>query len=316
MPPSCKTAPDGPVVECLVTDTPPSNSLIVMIPAIYSISTYRRLAAYDDYHHPANAKSFGYADIEQQQLHQQQQQAGSRLSIGTLGANSLRRLSSGSMGGGNPNISASADVEPVPMSTIGRTPSYYSHERDTQFEKYMIERAMSSEFSNGGFHAGTSPGGTPGGGRSPGTHSPPHRSASTATDGSASSSALGVVVSSGSVNNARALRDSMGRTPSWGSSHVLVAVPEGDEDAADHHHHHHHHGGRTGSGGGDRYSMDREALLGPRSRAGSEGSDGPGGLMPQQQQPQPAGRFRDSAPPRGSFEELDLGDRKRKRDDM
>ncbi|KAH6677787.1 hypothetical protein F5X68DRAFT_263962 [Plectosphaerella plurivora] len=259
--------------------------LIVLVPAIYSIVTYHRLASLDDYHHPANAKSFGYADIEQQQ---QQQLATHRLSIGTLGANSLRRLSSGSMG--NPNLAS--DNEPVPLSTVGRSPSYYNHERDTQFEKYMIDRAMSAEFSSGGFSAS---------GHSPGSHSPPNRSASNATD---VSSAPGIVVSSGNLSNARPLSDSMGRTPSWGSSHVLVAVPEGDEEVGDHtaraviHGHSNVH----------RQSADREALLGSRSRAGSDGSDGPGSRLS-------AGRYRDSmGAPRGSFEELDLGDRKRKRD--
>lgn len=91
----------------------------------------------------------------------------------------------------------------------------------------------------------------------------------------------------------------MGRTPSWGSSHVLVAVPEGDEDAGDH--------AARGPAAGQRQSADREALLGPRSRAGSDGSDG-GRVLSS------AGRYRDSTVARGSFEELDLGDRKRKRE--
>ncbi|KAH7349607.1 hypothetical protein B0T11DRAFT_133118 [Plectosphaerella cucumerina] len=247
--------------------------LIVLIPAIYSIITYHRLASLDDYHHPANAKSFGYADIEQQQQQQH------RLSIGTIGANSLRRLSSGSMN--NPNLTN--DNDPVPLSTVGRSPSYYNHERDTQFEKYMIDRAMSTEFSNGGFSAL----------HSPGSHSPPNRSASDA------SSAPGIVISSGTLGSARPLSDSMGRTPSWVSSHVLVAVPEGDEDAGDH--------AARGQAAGQRQSADREALLGPRSRAGSDGSDGAGSRLS-------AGRYRDSVAARGSFEELDLGDRKRKRD--
>jgi hypothetical protein len=254
-----------------LTNTPPS--LIVLIPAIYSIITYHRLASLDDYHHPANAKSFGYADIEQQQQQQH------RLSIGTIGANSLRRLSSGSMN--NPNLTN--DNDPVPLSTVGRSPSYYNHERDTQFEKYMIDRAMSTEFSNGGFSAL----------HSPGSHSPPNRSASDA------SSAPGIVISSGTLGSARPLSDSMGRTPSWGSSHVLVAVPEGDEDAGDH--------AARGQAAGQRQSADREALLGPRSRAGSDGSDGAGSRLS-------AGRYRDSVAARGSFEELDLGDRKRTRE--
>ncbi|KAF6801050.1 hypothetical protein CSOJ01_12052 [Colletotrichum sojae] len=230
--------------------------LLIFVPGIYSIQTYRRLAKYDDYHYPVNHKPYGFNDLEQSTSYN------SRLSIGglSLGDRSLRRISTSSVKSGNssPNQTMAQqqhqqEFEPKPLQ---RTPSQYNNERDTQFDRYMIERAMTSEFGWAG---------------SPGSDS---------------------FVGSGSVVTSKIVtRESMGRAPSWGSSHVLVAVPEMDEDDA------------PGRG-------DRQALLGHR-RQGSDDSTGP--------QNTPYDSSASSSrmtPPRIEIEESDIttgGDFERKR---
>uniref|UniRef100_L2G8Z2 Uncharacterized protein n=1 Tax=Colletotrichum fructicola (strain Nara gc5) TaxID=1213859 RepID=L2G8Z2_COLFN len=177
--------------------------LLISVPGIYAIQTYRRLAKYDDYHYPVNHKPYGFNDLEQNTTYN------SRLSIG---------------GGALPK-------------PLQRTPSQYNNERDTQFDRYMVERAMNTEF---------------GWASSPPADNPLARSDS--------------FIGSGSVANTKVVtRESMGRAPSWGSSHVLVAVPEMDEDDA------------PGRG-------DRQALLGHR-RHDSGDSVGPSSPPYQAYQP-------------------------------
>ncbi|WYZ34287.1 hypothetical protein EsH8_I_000563 [Colletotrichum jinshuiense] len=197
--------------------------VIVAIPGVYSILTYRRLVKYDDYHYPVNHKPYGFNDLEGDNSYN------SRLSIGglSLGDRSLRRISTSSIksmaGLQRQEMQQVQQVQqqqqPEP-SGLQRTPSAYKNERDTQFDRYMVERAMTNEF---------------GWASSPGS------------DNLGRSDSY---VGSGSVTNGKTVtRESMGRAPSWGSSHVLVAVPEMDEDA------------------------DRQSLLGHR-RHGSDDSIG------------------------------------------
>lgn len=118
----------------------------------------------------------------------------------------------------------------MPLEGIQRTPSYYSHERDTQFDEYVarrgsytgagnmkadVERAVGTEF---GWVSPPTPGGSP----------------------------KGDAVVMGTVNS-RPRGASMPRAPSWASDHVLVAVPEEDDEP-------------------DRGQRDREALLGDGNR--------------------------------------------------
>ncbi|KAK1638867.1 hypothetical protein BDP81DRAFT_370529 [Colletotrichum phormii] len=203
--------------------------VLVAIPGIYSIQTYRRLAKYDDYHYPVNHKPYGFNDLEGETYYN------GRLSIGglSLADRSLRRIST------SPTKSSTQKQETPQMAqqqqeseatSLQRIPSQYNNERDTQFDRYMVERAMNNEF---GWANNSSPGADPLG-----------RSDS--------------YVGSGSMANGKVVtRESVGRAPSWGSSHVLVAVPEMDEEEAAH-----------GRGG------DRQALLGHR-RQDSDDSLGP-----------------------------------------
>ncbi|TQN64541.1 hypothetical protein CSHISOI_10882 [Colletotrichum shisoi] len=241
--------------------------VLVAIPGIYSIQTYRRLAQYDDYHYPVNHKPYGFNDLEGETSYN------SRLSIGglSLGDRSLRRISTSSVKSltglqkqEQMQQAAQQQQQPEP-GNLQRIPSQYNNERDTQFDRYMVERAVTNEFG-----WAVSPG----------------------SDGLVRSDSY---VGSGSVANSKVVvtRESMGRALSWGSSHVLVAVPEMDEEDA------------QGRG-------DRQALLGHRRRESDE-SVGPS-------RPPPRAPSSGMTPPRIQIEESDIvGDednvweRKRKR---
>ncbi|WQF78444.1 hypothetical protein CDEST_03458 [Colletotrichum destructivum] len=241
--------------------------VLVAIPGIYSIQTYRRLAQYDDYHYPVNHKPYGFNDLEGETSYN------SRLSIGglSLGDRSLRRISTSSVKSltglqkqEQMQQAAQQQQQPEP-GNLQRIPSQYNNERDTQFDRYMVERAVTNEFG-----WVVSPG----------------------SDGLVRSDSY---VGSGSVANSKVVvtRESMGRALSWGSSHVLVAVPEMDEEDA------------QGRG-------DRQALLGHRRRESDE-SVGPS-------RPPPLAPSSGMKPPRIEIEESDIvGDednvweRKRKR---
>ncbi|KAM0322447.1 hypothetical protein ACHAQA_009514 [Verticillium albo-atrum] len=264
--------------------------LAILVPTIYSIMTYRRLTAFDDYHYPVNIKPYGYNDIE----HQQQLAAKSgRLSISSL-EGSLRRLSGSSIH--NPAATYQGQTQaPVPLGSVGRVSSYYNNERDTQFEQYMVERRMSGEFGYKG---------------AAGVSLSPDRSASNATTSTTSSSSTGVVVGGGIIDPSRPMRDSLGRAPSWESSRGLVAVPEVDEDYDDEQlhprqHHHPRHQRRRQS---HRQSGDKVALLGhQRQRSISDPQ------WPQQQEEEQQQHDRPPVPTI-EFPEMDFTERKRKRD--
>ncbi|GJC77707.1 hypothetical protein ColLi_00545 [Colletotrichum liriopes] len=238
--------------------------VLVAIPGIYSIQTYRRLTKYDDYHYPVNHKPYGFNDLEGETSYN------GRLSIGglSLGDRSLRRISTSSVKSmtglqKQEQMQQVAQQQQPEPNTIQRTPSQYNNERDTQFDRYMVERAMTNEFGW------------------------------VASPGSDNLGRSDSYIGSGSITNGKVVtRESMGRAPSWGSSHVLVAVPEMDEDDV------------QGRG-------DRQSLLGHRR----QGSDESVGLS----SPPLASSSR-MTPPRIEIEESDIvGDgenaweRKRKR---
>ncbi|KAK1992813.1 hypothetical protein LX36DRAFT_283699 [Colletotrichum falcatum] len=238
--------------------------VLVAIPGIYSIQTYRRLAKFDDYHYPVNHKPYGFNDLEGEAAYN------GRLSIGglSLGDRSLRRISTSSvksMAGPQTQEQMQQTTQqqrPNP-SPIQSTPSQYNNERDTQFDRYLVERAMTREFGW------------------------------VASPGSDNLTRSDSYVGSGTISNGKVvMRENVDRMPSWGSSHVLVAVPEMDEDDV------HDRG-------------DREALLG-YGRQRSQESVGPSSP--------PLALASMTTPPRIEIEESDIvGDvnnaweRKRKR---
>ncbi|KAK1580187.1 uncharacterized protein LY79DRAFT_521098 [Colletotrichum navitas] len=224
--------------------------VLIAIPGIYSIQTYRRLTKFDDYHYPVNHKPYGFNDLEGEAAYN------GRLSIGglTLGDRSLRRISTSSMKSipglqAQEQMQQTAQQQRPDLSPIQRAPLQYNNERDTQFDRYLVERAMTREF--GWF---TSP-------------------------GSDNLSRSDSYVGSGYVTNGKVVtRENVDRVPSWGSSHVLVAVPEMDEDDA------HDRG-------------DREALLG-HTKQGSQESIGPSSP--------PLASSSRMTPPRIEIEESDI----------
>lgn len=193
---------------------------------IYAVLTYRRLSAYDDYARPVNVKGYGFSDG----LDRDCSYPG-RLSI----RNSLSVDKRGSIGSSRLSI-GSAGHEPVHLQTMERTPSFYSHERDTQFDDYVARRSSWSNKAD--LERAVS--------------------AESGRAGSREASPDAVVVAAGAVKT-RARGPSIGRAVSYTSDHVLVAVPEEEAE------------GLEGPAVGP-HETDRQALLG-RSRRNS--ADGP-----------------------------------------
>lgn len=202
------------------TRTPLSNchSITAIALAIYVILTYRRLSSFDDYAHPANVKAFGFNDGLERDISYSSRH-GLRPSLDKRISSASNRLSIGSA------------EQRVPLEGITRTPSYYSHQRDTQFDEF---RARRESYGNTGGSMKTDVDRAMDVGF--GWVSPP-------ADGSPTREGT---VTMGTVKT-RSRGASMPRSPSWASDHVLVAVPEEDDD-------------------GDKKGMDREALLGDAPR--------------------------------------------------
>lgn len=98
---------------------------------IYALKIHRRVSGHDHYARPSNVKPFGYNDG----LEPDRSPSG-RLSISILdnkrsSFSSIRRLSTSSL---HPDAAKE-------IGTVERTPSYYSHRRDTQFDEYVARRA-------------------------------------------------------------------------------------------------------------------------------------------------------------------------------
>ncbi|KID98205.1 hypothetical protein MAJ_05836, partial [Metarhizium majus ARSEF 297] len=169
--------------------------------AIYAILTYRRLSAFDDYVRPANVKGYGFNDGEDADF-----SYSSRLSI--RGSMDKR----GALGSHRPSIGSLRSVknEPVILNNVQRAPSYYSHERDTQFDEYVARRSSLGarpDFerrTSGDYRRDTPPG-----------------------DLSPDSLVVTGVVPS------RTRGASITREVSYTSDHVLVAVPEEEHEAPD-----------------------------------------------------------------------------------
>lgn len=104
----------------------------------------------------------------------------------------------------------SVSNEPVVLQTMQRTPSYYRHERDTQFDEYVARR--SSLGARPDLERGTSG---------------EYRRDSPPGDSSPDS-----LVVTGAVQS-RARGASITRATSYTSDHVLVAVPEEEHEPLD-----------------------------------------------------------------------------------
>ena len=179
---------------------------------------YRRLSKYDDYAHPVNVKPFGYDDVDRDTSYPSKVGA-PRPSLDKRLSSTSSRLSMGS-------IRMKNEPQPVPMKPLERTPSQYSHKRDTQFDAYVArrgsvnlqkdgDRAVSGEFGWSG--------------------SPIDLQEEIARRES--------IANTGTVPT-RPRGASMPRAASWASDRGLVAVPEEDDEPDK-----------------DKEARDREALL-------------------------------------------------------
>ncbi|OAA73335.1 hypothetical protein ISF_00236 [Cordyceps fumosorosea ARSEF 2679] len=203
--------------------------LLTGVMATYAFLAYRRLSAYDDYAHPANVKGYGFNDDCSTYGNTSYLPASKRSSI----RSSSGRLSIGSVYDGT-------TFPAVPLDILDTTP--YHHQRDTQFDDYMAQRnsfhaAREAPSIAGDYFARSSP---PGGGSpkglSPQTLSPGVQAKTTLQRGPSTRS----------------------RAVSWSSDHVLVAVPEEEDEA------------ETGTRG----QADQVSLLSPDGYE-VPGSDGP-----------------------------------------
>lgn len=154
--------------------------------AIYAIIVYRRLSKCDNYVRTANAKPYGFNDEldNDTPYASYSSRTGLRNSADKRGSLGSDRLSIGSLP--NPTI-----IQPVESR-----PRRYSHERDTQFDEYMVRK------TSGGYKI------------DPASSSPP------------SDTPLGDSLTAISTVQSRSRGSSISQTMSYTSDHVLVSVPE------------------------------------------------------------------------------------------
>jgi hypothetical protein len=119
------------------------NRFFTIIPTIYGVIVYRRLSAFDDYHHPHNAKHYGFSEepdvsynptrgsinVDRDTLYDPASHPDARPRRPSF---TFRRNSSSP-----PNGQA---LSPVPPPLAERRASY-DHRRDTQFDDYVAQRA-------------------------------------------------------------------------------------------------------------------------------------------------------------------------------
>ncbi|PQK17967.1 hypothetical protein BB8028_0009g01650 [Beauveria bassiana] len=175
------------------------DSLLILLTGattIYAFLAYRRLAAYDDYAHPANVKGYGFNDLS------------TSSNISHLPANKRNSLRS-------VRLSTRSVNESVSMDVLDTTP--YHHQRDTQYDEYRAKRnsfnAPRETLAGVGDAA-----------RNPQRYSPPDSSPKTLSP---------LLSPSIATNQVKALQRGLARprTTSWASDHMLVAVPEEEIEA-------------------------------------------------------------------------------------
>ncbi|OPB36692.1 hypothetical protein A0O28_0057720 [Trichoderma guizhouense] len=156
--------------------------------AIYAIMAYRRLSKYDDYSHPVNVKPYGFNDgLDGDTSYSSfSSRTGLRTSMDKRGSLGSERLSIGSLGRSLSN--------PTLIPPVEQRPRRYSHERDTQFDEYMVRK------TSGGYKFDSS--------------SPP------------SDTPLGDSLTAIGAIHSRSRGSSVSQTMSYTSDHVLVSVPE------------------------------------------------------------------------------------------
>ncbi|KAF4339251.1 hypothetical protein FBEOM_6843 [Fusarium beomiforme] len=153
-----------------------------LVLVFYSVRRYRRLSAYDDYTHPINVKPYGFNDDLERDTSYARQSTDKRFSSTSSRASIISKR------------------ESVEMGTVQRTPSVYSHKRDTQFDDYVARRGSTTKerIGSGDFSY-------------------------TGAQGEAQDSGA-------TLTPSRPRGASNARAASWTSDRGLVAVPEEDDD--------------------------------------------------------------------------------------
>ncbi|KAL6870501.1 hypothetical protein J3F83DRAFT_736549 [Trichoderma novae-zelandiae] len=154
--------------------------------AIYAIIAYRRLSKYDDYARPVNVKPYGFTDGLETDT------PCSSYSSRTGMLKSMEKRASV----GSDRLSVGSYTNPTVLQPAEQRPRRYSHERDTQFDEYMVRKT-----STGYKTDPASP------------NSPPEL-------------ALGDSLTAIGAVQSRSRGSSVSQAMSYTSDHVLVSVPE------------------------------------------------------------------------------------------
>lgn len=216
--------------------------------AVYATVTYRRLSAKFNHDYSFDIRGYGFSDDrERGGGYLQGRRGAARAGFEKHRALSVvsSRLSTASSNQGRLEV-------PHLMEPLDRRSSVYSHERDTQFDDYLarrtsadlkadLEGAIGAELGWGRPRRGSSP------------SSPPPED---------------IVLSVGTVGS-RPRGASSPRAPSWVSDHVLLSVPEEEDDAAGAH-----------EGREQREARAAEALLGGHGRRDSDDDGDVGAASP------------------------------------
>lgn len=162
--------------------------------AVYAVVAYRRLSKYDDYARPVNVKPYGFNDGLETDTPYSSYSSRTGMLKSTEKRSSL----------GSDRLSVGSYTNPSVLQPAEQRPRRYSHERDTQFDEYMVRKTSISY--------------------KPDSASPKSPGESPLGDALTAVSTIGQSRSRGS---------SVSQTMSYNSDHILVSVPEEEAEMVD-----------------------------------------------------------------------------------
>ncbi|KAI1851300.1 hypothetical protein JX266_003375 [Neoarthrinium moseri] len=122
-----------------------------IVAIIYGVIIYRRLAAYDEYHHPHNVKHFGFAEDQDTAYDPARMSLNAQpetLYDPTDVSDSRPRRPSFTFRRSLSSASRGEPVSPGPQPDAER-PVSYDHKRDTQFDEYIASQRSSLNSNHG-----------------------------------------------------------------------------------------------------------------------------------------------------------------------
>ncbi|KAH0493022.1 hypothetical protein TgHK011_007945 [Trichoderma gracile] len=162
--------------------------------AIYAIIAYRRLSKYDDYARPVNVKPYGFSDGLETDTPYSSYSSRTGMLKSTEKRSSL----------GSERLSVGSYTNSSVLQPAEQRPRSYSHERDTQFDEYMVRKTSISYKPD--LTLPKSPGESPLGDSLTAISTPGH---------------------------SRSRGSSVSQAMSYNSDHVLVSVPEEEAEMVD-----------------------------------------------------------------------------------